>query len=310
MALGPSSELLNNALNRLKRSILMQRAILAVLSDTHGGHRHGLMNPETTLPEENEKGEIVGDYHPQMTPIQKYLWEIYSKGIAKVKQIAGDDPIYLVVNGDITAGNKYPQLLVSDRISDQFLIAFGDFVPWYQQKPKAVRFIKGTGAHVFNQGTSEIVVSDMCSKAYPEISTKVMDHGLFTIAGVQIDISHHGPVAGSRNWLKGNEARYYLRSAMMEEIVAEHVPPRLYFRSHYHEEIEETLIVKANGNRYKSTLVITPSFAFIDSHSRQTVKSPARISHGMFAVEIVDGELLRTIPLTNTIDIRSKEVLE
>jgi len=276
----------------------------------HGGHRHGLLNPSTILDEINEKGEIIGDYHPEMTPIQKYLWEEYTKDIAKIKEIAGPDPLYVVVNGDLTAGNKYPQLLVSDRIADQFIIAVANFHPWYELRPRAVRIIKGTGAHVFNEGTSEIVVATLLRAGYPSVSTKVMDHGLFTIAGVEIDISHHGPVAGSREWLKGNEARYYLRSAMMNEIISGKAPPRIYFRGHYHEEVEESLIVKGNGNRYKSTLIITPSFAFIDSHARQTVKSPAHITHGMFAVEIVDGELLRTWPLTRTIDIRSHEVLE
>jgi hypothetical protein len=289
---------------------MMQRAILVVLSDLHGGHRHGLLNPATVLDEINEEGEIIGDYHPQMTRIQEYLWEEYTKGVATIKEIAGDDPLYVVINGDLTAGNKYPQLLVSDRLADQFIIATANCHPWYALKPKAVRIIKGTGAHVFNQGTSEIVVSTLLQAAYPDVSTKVMDHGLFTIEGIDIDVSHHGPVAGSRVWLKGNEARYYLRSAMMEEIVAGKVPPRLYCRGHYHEEVEETLIIKANGNRYKSTIVVTPSFAFIDSHARQTVKSPARISHGMFAVEIVNGELLRTIPITRTLDIRSKERFE
>lgn len=290
----------------------MQRAVIAICSDLHGGHRHGLLNPNTVLEETNEKGEVIGDYHPEMTPIQKYLWDVYVKGIAEIKRIAGDDPLYVVLNGDLTAGNKYPQLLVSDRIADQFVIAAANCDPWFSlpNVPKAVRIIKGTGAHVFNQGTSEIVVNTLLNAKYPDVSTKVMDHGLFNFGGVEIDISHHGPVAGSRQWLKGNEARYYLRSAMMEEIVAGKVPPRIYFRGHYHEECEETLIIKANGNRYKSTLIITPSFAFIDDHARQMVKSPARISHGMFAVEVVDSELLRTIPLTHTIDIRSHEVFQ
>jgi hypothetical protein len=289
----------------------MKRAIIAICSDLHGGHKHGLMNPDTVLDETNEKGEIIGDYHPEMTPIQKYLWDVYIKGIAEIKRIAGVDPLYVVLNGDLTAGNKYPQLLVSDRIADQFVIAADNCIPWYEPgAPKAVRIIKGTGAHVFNQGTSEIMVSTLLNAKYPGVSTKVMDHGLFNFGGVEMDVSHHGPVAGSRVWLKGNEARYYLRSAMMEEIVAGKCPPRIYFRGHYHEETEETLIIKANGNRYKSTLVITPSFAFIDNHARQMVKSPARISHGMFAVEVVDGELLRTIPLTHTIDIRSHEVFQ
>lgn len=285
----------------------MKRAVLAVCADLHGGHRHGLLNPNTVLEETDENGNILETYHPQLTRIQEYLWEEYTKGIGKIKELAADDPLYVIINGDVTAGNKYPQLLVSNRMADQFIIAAFNCKPWYDLAPAAVRIITGTGAHVFEQGTSEITITSLLKAIYPEISTKVLDHGLLTIAGVDIDISHHGPPAGSREWLRGNEVRYYLRSAMMQEIVAGKVPPRLYFRGHYHEDVEETLIVKANGNRYKSTLILTPSFAFIDNHARQAVKSPARISHGMYAVELVDGELLRTIPITRTLDIRTKE---
>lgn len=288
----------------------MQRAILVVLSDPHGGHRHGLLNPDTVLEETDIEGNLIKDYHPQMTPIQEYIWEQCTKWTGEVKDIAGSDPIYIIANGDLTAGNKYPQLLVSDRIADQFIIAAANFHPFYALKPKAVRIIKGTGAHVFNQGTSEIVVSTLLQAAYPAVDTKVMDHGLFTIAGMDVDVSHHGPPPGSRKWLEGNEARYYLRSAMLDEITAGKCPPRIYYRAHYHQSVEETLIVKGNGNRYKSTLIITPSLAFIDNHARQTVRSPSRITHGMSVAEIVDGELLRNIPLERTIDIRSKEVFE
>jgi hypothetical protein len=288
----------------------MQRTIIVVIADPHGGHRHGLLNPETVLEETDEIGNIIGDYHPQVTRIQQYLWEQYTDWINQIKGIAGEDPIYIVANGDLTAGNKYPQLLVSTREADQFLIAAANMHPLYALNPRAVRIIKGTGAHVFNQGTSEIVVSTLLGAAYPKTDTRVMDHGLFVIGGVEVDISHHGPPPGSRKWLEGNEARYYLRSAMLDEITAGHAPARLYYRAHYHQSVEETLIVKGNGNRYKSTLIITPSLAFIDNHARQTVRSPSRITHGLSVAEVIDGELLRTIPLERTIDIRSHERLE
>jgi hypothetical protein len=287
----------------------MNRAIIVVCADLHGGHKHGLLNPDTVLEETDENGNLIKEYHPQLTRIQKYLWGEYKKGVANVKELTGEDPLYVIINGDVTAGNKYAQLLVSDRIADQFIIAAYNCRPWYDLHPQAVRFLKGTGAHVFEQGTAEIVVSTMLASEYPEVSTRVLDHGLFTIAGLEVDISHHGPPPGSRKWLTGNEARYYLRSAMLDEITAGKVPPRIYLRGHYHESVEETLIVRGNGNRYKSTLVITPSFAFIDNHTLQTVRSPSRITHGMTVLEVVDGELLRVIPLEKTLDIRTHEKL-
>jgi hypothetical protein len=288
----------------------MNRAIIVTVSDLHGGHRHGLLNPATLLYDIDENGnQLDSTHHPELTRIQEYLWDEYTKGIAEVKEIAGPDPIYIIMNGDLTAGNKYHQLLVSDRIADQFIISIYNCMPWYELAPKAVRIITGTGAHVFMQGSGEILANEILGLKYPAISTRVMDHGLFEIAGSTVDVSHHGPFGGSRAWLKGNVARYYLQSAMFEEIQAGKIPPRIYMRGHYHEDIEETVTIKAAGTRYKSTLMITPSFAFIDNHTRQTVKSPARITHGMSVAEIVDGELLKITWLTRTIDIRSKENL-
>ena len=288
----------------------MKRTILAICSDLHGGHRYGLLNPETLLDEIDENGEVVGDYHPELNRIQKYLWKMYTSQIKAIGEYARGDDVIVVLNGDLTAGNKHAQMLVSDRIADQIIIGEYNAYPWYDIKPRAVRLIKGTGAHNFNFGTSEVLISKLLTATYPETSTKVSDHSLLTMAGMDVDISHHGPPPGSREWLKGNEARYYLRSLMMQEIVAGKKPPRLVVRGHYHEDIEEMLIVKANGNRFKSTLIITPSFTFIDEYARKVARSPSRITHGMIMIEIVDGEILRSVPMTKTLDIRTHEVIE
>ena len=287
----------------------MQRTILAICSDLHGGHRHGLLNPATSLEEINEKGEKVKDYHPELTPIQRYLWETYIEQIGAVRNLAQDDPLIVILNGDMTAGNKYPQLLVSDRIADQMLIGAANIEPWFGLAPKAVRLIKGTGAHVFGQGTSEILITQLLKTLHPETSIEVYDHSLISIGGMDVDISHHGPPPGSRAWLKGNEVRYYLKSLMFDELSAGKKPPRLILRGHYHDYIKETVNIRNNGDWYESTLVITPSFAYVDNHGRQSVKSPARITHGMVVVEIVNGELLQITPLTKTVDIRSRETL-
>lgn len=287
----------------------MDRRIVVICSDLHGGHRYGLLNPETELDEVDEIGQPVGKKNVELTKIQEYLWKMYIQGIQWVKGHAGSDPILVVMNGDLTAGNKHAQMLVSDRMADQIFIGMYNALPWYELNPVAVRLIKGTGAHVFGHGSSEILIGKFLQAARPAIDTRVTDHSLINFGGIDIDISHHGPPTGSREWLKGNEGRYYLRSLMLQEIVAGKIPPRLVVRGHYHEEIEETLIQKSNGNRYKSTLIVVPSFTFPDEYARKVVRSPSRVTHGMTVVEIVNGELLRVTPLTHTQDIRTKEVL-
>lgn len=285
----------------------MKRCILAIVSDLHSGHRYGLLSPETVLEEIDENGDVVGDYHPKLNKVQTYLWKLYTTQIESIGKYANGDEIVVILNGDLTAGVKYPQMLVSDRVSDQVIIGEYNVYPWYSINPTAVRVIKGTGAHNLNFGSSEITITRMLQHKFPETNTKVVDHSLLNLGGMNIDAAHHGPYTGSRTWLKGNVARYYLQSSMLEEIAAGKHPPRLYIRSHYHEEIEESVVIKANGNRYKSTIIVTPSFCFIDDHARQVARSPSRVTHGMAMIEIVDGEILRYDPMIRTIDIRTKE---
>jgi len=287
----------------------LKRTILAICSDLHGGHRHGLLNPETLLDEIDERGNIIEQYHPPLNKIQEYLWEKYTNWLSEAFDYAKRDEVVFVLNGDLTAGNKYKQLLVSDRLADQIIIGEANAAPIYARKPKAVRLIKGTGAHVFDNGSAEILIATLLKAAYPKTSTRVYDHALMEIGGVDVDISHHGPPTGSREWLKGNEARYYLRSLMLQEIVVGNIPPRLVFRGHYHDFIEETLKIKHDGEWYTSTLVITPSLTFITDYARMVMRSPNRVTHGIVLAELIDGELLRVVPMLQTVDIRSKESL-
>lgn len=285
----------------------MTRTVVAICSDLHGGHRQGLLNPDTILQEEDEEGNEVKDYHPELTQIQKYLWGIYTEQINEVKNFTKKDNLIVLMAGDLTAGNKYDAVLVSDRIVDQIIIAQYNAFPWYKLKPKVVRIVKGTGAHNFNQGSSEIAMTKLLQTEFPSVSTKITDHSLLEIDNVLIDVSHHGPTTGSRSWLHGNEARYYLRSLMVEEIMNGLKPPDLVFRGHYHSYVEETLNIRNHSGSFKSTLIVVPGFVFVDNHTRQTTKSPSHITHGMVMAEIVDGKLTQIIPMLKTIDIRSKE---
>jgi len=288
----------------------MKRVILAVASDKHGGHRLGLLNPETVLEDEDSKGNLV-QWTPKLEPFQKYLWDLHLEHIEKTKELAGKDEIIVFDNGDLTAGNKYPHEQISTRIADQFDIAAYNLRPWLDlPNVKTVRITKGTGAHTFSEGSSEIIVQRMLKERYPKKDIRTIYHGLAKINGVRIDYTHHGPGTGSRNWLKGNNARYYMRSIIEDELDFGNTPPDLIIRGHYHEYIEEYLVKMFRGKRYKVQLNIIPSYCGIDSYARQITRSTYILQHGMVCYEVVDGKILDSYPLMNTIDIRTKEVLK
>lgn len=185
----------------------MAREILFVLSDTHGGFKYGLMNPDTVLFDENELGEMVG-YHPQLTENQRYLWALHQECVEQVRRLAGNDTIIGIVNGDLTHGNKYMSMLVSTRKSDQVTIAEANLIPWYElKKLQAIRIMIGTEAHNMGEGSTELIVTGHMKQRYPKVDTAASYHGLLTVNGAVVDAAHHGPYPGSREWLRGVHRR-------------------------------------------------------------------------------------------------------
>ena len=53
-----------------------KRVTFAVLGDTHGGHKLGLLNPDVKLYDEAPDGALV-EYTPQPTAAQVELWQLH-----------------------------------------------------------------------------------------------------------------------------------------------------------------------------------------------------------------------------------------
>lgn len=288
----------------------MKRVILAVASDKHGGHKLGLLNPETILEYEDSAGNLI-EWTPELEPFQQYLWNLHEEHVKEIKKLAGKDEIVLIDNGDLTAGNKYPHEQVSTRIADQFDIASWNLYPWLDLKNvKTLRITKGTGAHSFGEGSSEIIVQRRLQERYPKKDIRTIYHGLAKIGEILVDYTHHGPTTGSRNWLKGNEVRYYMKSLVEDELDLGNPPPDLIIRGHFHEYIEEYLVKMFQGKRHKIQMNIIPSYCGIDDHARKVTKSKYILQHGMVCYEIVNGKIFDTVPMFNTIDIRTKEIIK
>lgn len=288
---------------------MMKRVILAVASDKHGGHKLGLLNPETILEDEDSKGNLI-QWTPNLQSFQQYLWGLHEEHIKEVQKLAGKDEIVVIDNGDLAAGNKYPHEQVSTRISDQFDIASWNLRPWLDLKNvRTVRITKGTGAHTFGEGASEIIIQRILKGWYPKKDIRTIYHGLAKVGGITVDYTHHGPGTGSRNWLKGNEVRYYMKSLVQDEIDLGNTPPDLILRGHFHEYIEEYWVKMFMNKRHITQMNILPSYCGIDDYARQVTKSKYILQHGMVCYEIVNNKILDTYPFMNTIDIRTRETL-
>ena len=278
------------------------RKVKATINDLHAGNKLALMNPDVTLYEEGPDGHEK-PYHPQPTESQEYLWDLYTGHIAESVRYADGCDLLLLANGDITQGVKHLGHWVSNRISDQVVIAVANLQPWFAYPQlKQVRISIGTAAHNFGIGAAEQLVAQILQAQYPAVDIKVVSHGFLTYGGVTFDYAHHGPGKGLRNWLYGNMARFYLRDLMDRDIKARRVPPRVVERAHAHVRVHEYL----ENSDYVSDLFVVPSYCMLDDYAVQVTKSIEGLTHGMLLHEVEDGRHAWQW-LTKTIDVRARE---
>lgn len=281
------------------------RFVVCQFGDKHGGNKLGLMNPDVEL--RDSQGNI---YSPTLNDAQIYLHELHEKHVNQAIEFADGDDLYVIDLGDVTQGNKHQPETFSTRIADQLQIGRANFWYWLKYKKlKALRLVVGTPAHNFGEQTAEEIVADLLRIDAPDLDIKVLYHGLLDIGGVLFDYAHRGPSPGRRNWLKGNEARYYLRSLMEDEIHMGNTPPHMVTRGHYHTFIEEYLCIEDREVRYKSWIYTLPSYCFLGEYAVNITSSQYLVTHGMLVTEVIDGQIGKTNIFKQTVDLRTKEKL-
>ncbi len=291
-----------------------KRSILAVLSDTHGNSKQGLLNPDVELyqltPILDKEGRKQGDkeipYNPPLSYPQELLWKDFTEDLDRVKKLAGPDPIDLLHLGENVHGTK--GAVVSHRAGDDVEIAVSNLLPYLSLGGiRVCRIAKGTEWHEGSgSGAALQVARGLRDKTGANV--KAFYHPLLKINGFTVDASHHGPTPGKRNWLKGNELGWYLLSLMQDELDAGRTPPDIVLRGHYH-QFAMAVRQRINTLVYESRAIICPSYAFTDAYARKSAQSPSRITIGMVAIEINDG-MHKVHDFRRTYDLRTEEVIQ
>lgn len=297
-------------LNKLSKK-KPKRFLFVIVSDTHAGHRLGLLNPETTFIEYDENGEVY-DEPVSLTKSQEYLWKLYSSHIEAVKKLANGDPIILLHNGDLTIGVKYPRQMSFTAISNQIISAYMNLEPWFKvPNLRAVRLTYGTQSHELFEGTAPRLVVSKLKDKHPDSDIQMIKHGLSEIEGSSFEYAHHGPYTGSRKWLEGNVALYHLKDRMFSELLAHKTPPKYYIYSHYHTPVEVYCSIRQNGAFARSWLFVTPSYQLMGDYAHQATRSRGYVTNGCLVLECLGDRLVGDpIWLTETSDIRTKEVIK
>ena len=285
------------------------RKIVVLLADTHGGHKLGLLNPDTVLFDEDEEGN-PRPYSPRLTATQEWLEKCFDEDVDNVSRLADGSPIVVIHAGDATHGDTYPEQLVSTRMADQVEIAVSNARPLLElPHVQKVRFMMGTGAHGFGEGAAAILIASQLSKEYPRVDTAVRAHALFTVGKTDIDCVHKGPGPGIRNWTRGNQVRYYAKSVMADAMDNGEDPPSVIARAHFHEGIWETIRKETTRGSFVAEAFILPAYCGLSFHGREATQSKAYISCGLVALEIENGELVDCHPFWRVMDLRTREQL-
>ena len=283
---------------------ISDRAIVAVITDTHGGHRGSLLNPGMTLELFDQEGNPY-HYHPEPTAVQEFLWGIFTDAIARIIELANGCPVYVLHLGDLVEGDKHTSEVMFPDMAAQIQIGLENLKPLCAiPNVIALRIVIGTEAHEYMFANATRLISAGLKNAYPELDIQMIQHGYDDIHGVKIDYSHHGPTQSRRQWLRGNEARYYLRNAMYEDISQDGYPADVYLRGHVHAPVIEYLQV----GKYWSTLVVVPSMKIGGQYSFKMMRSNPSVTVGMMAIEIEAGRVKQIHDYTVTKDLRTREV--
>jgi len=292
-----------------------QREVLIALADTHGGHRLGLLNPETVFIEyePDEEGKLIEYEEPAyLNPAQEWLWKHYTHDIEEAFKLAGRDPVTVIVDGDITNGNKYA---VADRsyvhLGNQVIIAADNLDPILRHKKqlKALRLVWGTDSHEGGDRSATTIVHRIIKAENKGLDLKSYGHGLMNLGGVWIDFAHHGSSPGIRHHTEGNAMRWEIGSELDGSAADGDPLVHLYIRAHFHRRSQVSLTRFYNDVPHTAHGIILPPYQLLTHFARQVVKSPRRSRVGLAAVEIINKEIYKINWFVRSRENRVREIL-
>ena len=284
---------------------------MAAIADMHGGHALGLLNPDTILIRQLDDHGEQEEWTPDPTRTQERLWPLYLSLIDKTVQYADGCEIIVFEVGDPVQGSRYTDGLIRGvDDEDQRIIAFWNLKPLIGlPNVKIGRLFTGTPVHV-SPGYADARVASMLDNEFPDRNVRAVHHTRSRIGEDTIlDTSHHGPHPGSRDWLRGNVARYYLRDRIYRDRRSNKRPADAYIRAHRHVWVHETINDVWWFRRSTHHLTVIPSICGFTSYARYATQSEPELVNGMMLYEIIEGKLTNVESLIDFTDLRLEEEL-
>lgn len=269
----------------------VEPGVLAVVNDLQVGSDIAILDPSSLLSRWDDKNSIDYTIPVQLNPAQQYLFDLYRSGIEKTIELAKDRNVYVIVNGDMTQGDRFMEGLSYPLLSDQVQIATDLICRWLQYpQVKSIRLTRSTQVHAFKEGHADHAIAKKIREAYKGFDVKLVTHGLLNVGGVWVDYAHHGPPGGVRTHLKGNLLRYYTQSLIAASMRDREPVPNIVLRAHKHERIEERITTFRKDERVYTLAMTVPSFQLLTPFAQKATTSESNVTNGMVAIEVGDGD--------------------
>jgi hypothetical protein len=259
-----------------------QSTQVVIISDLHVGSTLGLCPPVVYL-------DDGGKYLPN--ELQKLSYAYWKKTFWPYvwKKAEKENRRTIVVcNAETIDGSHHgTNQIWSNQPSDQIDVA-ATVLDEAIHKADVRLFTRGTPAHVGESGAADEAVAKRCKATRPDgrkIGPLSTYHLSLNAGGVLLDISHQGPNAGSRMWTKGNGARSYARTIILDALVLHQKPPDVIVRSHYHKKLHETL--REYG--HKTEMIVSPAWQWMTSYAFQVASFENVADIGGILISIDNG---------------------
>jgi len=209
---------------------------LALFGDLHSGHPFAL-HPDTPtiLPDD----EAIAPNRWQLLE-----WEFWLNSWDTVAELRRGRQLIVCHNGDAIEGIHHgtTQLMtmrkdVQERIHYRCMQPVLDRVSFRQGRDRLF-YITGTEPHVGPGSSTEERIARTLLDIKPDdntVGSYVKKRLLLRVGGNLISIAHHGPGRGARNWLRGNNLRWFLKSYYLDCLETKAEMPRFIVRSHRHQ---------------------------------------------------------------------------
>jgi len=285
----------------------MPRRVFLFISDTHAGHVLGLLNPRTSLVRTDPGTGKDERWTPELTETQRQLWEEYTDDITQAVAFTHGDELLVAHVGDVTQGENHGPLIPQTTLEDQRQIGYMNMVPLATlPNVKTFRFLTGTAIHVPESAEARIAAKLRRTSGK---DAACYHHERASVDGVVFDLAHHGPPPGSRDWLEGNVALYYLRDRIYRDRRLGKEPASVYVRGHFHHWVHVTLHETYGGSHRQHDLVVLPSFCGLGDYARKVTRTDPSLTTGIGLFEVDGGRLGEIRPVTQVWDLREEEAL-